>query len=108
MVLKRIIPVITGILLLASGLWAGDAASFVDMGFSPDGKTYMFAQYGVKADNLKPWADLYIVDVARNDFIPKGRISYTHNEPIYAGQDGSGALYRILINNSSLIERSQI
>jgi predicted secreted protein len=28
------------------GLWAGDTASFVDLGFSPDGKTYMFAQSG--------------------------------------------------------------
>jgi len=68
----------------------------------------MFAQYGVKSGTLKPWADLFIVDVARNNFVPQGRMSYAHDKPIEAGQDGSGALYRVLIQNSGLVERYKI
>jgi len=86
-------------------LKAGDSASFVDLGFSADGRIYMFAQHGVRAGTLYPWADLFVVDVARNDFVPQGRVSYTHDKPIDAGQDGAGALYRLLIQNAGFIER---
>jgi predicted secreted protein len=88
-----------------SSLWAGDTASFVDLGFSPDGRTYMFAQYGVQSNTLRPWADLFVVDVPRNNFVSGGRISYTHDSPVLAGQDGSGALYRIIARNASMAEQ---
>jgi len=106
MLLKKILLIISGTLIICvSGLWAGDTASFVDMGFSMDGKIYMFGQYGVQLPSLRPWADLGIVDVTSNDFVSGGRISYTHNSPIQAGQDGSGVLYRLLSGNSGLVSR---
>ncbi|MDR1240186.1 MAG: DUF2259 domain-containing protein [Treponema sp.] len=92
-------------LIALSPLWAGDAASFVDLGFSPDGRIYMFAQYGVQSNTLRPWADLFVVDVPRNNFVSGGRISYTHDSPVLAGQDGSGALYRIIARNASMAEQ---
>jgi predicted secreted protein len=104
MVLKKIMLIMTGIVLV-SGLWAGDSASFVDLGFSPDGRVYMFAQYGVESAGLRPWADLFVVDVPGNIFVSGGKISYTHNSPIQAGQDGSGALYRLIAGNSGLADR---
>ena len=91
-----------------SGLSAGDTASFVDLGFSPDGKTYMFAQYGVQSKTLRPWADLFVVDVPRNNFAPGGRVSYVHDKAVVSGQDGSGALYRVLGRNASLAERHRV
>ncbi|MDR0623696.1 MAG: DUF2259 domain-containing protein [Treponema sp.] len=89
----------------ASVSWAGDAASFVDLGFSPDGKIYMFAQYGVQSKTLRPWADLFAVDVPRNNFVSGGKISYVHDNPVLAGQDGSGALYRIISRNAALADQ---
>jgi predicted secreted protein len=88
-----------------ASLQAGDSASFVDLGFSPDGRIYMFAQYGVQSGSLRPWADLFVVDVPRNNFVSGGRISYTHDSPVLAGQDGSGALYRIIARNASMAEQ---
>ncbi|MDR0400847.1 MAG: DUF2259 domain-containing protein [Treponema sp.] len=88
-----------------AALWAGDTASFVDLGFSPDGKVYMFAQYGVSSTTLKPWADLFAVDVPRNDFVSGGKVSYSSNNPINAGNDGIGAFYRIISQNSALANR---
>jgi len=103
---RRNFLAITGLLLIcSSALWAGDSASFVDLGFSQDGSIYMFAQYGVRVGTLRPWADVFIVDVARNDFVSGGRISYTHDRPIDAGQDGAGALYRLIATNAPLAER---
>jgi predicted secreted protein len=90
--------------MLASviSLWAGDAASFVDLGFSPDGKVYMFAQYGVQSKTLRPWADLFVVDVPRNNFVSGGRTSYVYDAPVVAGQDGSGALYKIIAREAGV------
>ncbi|GHV87135.1 hypothetical protein AGMMS50255_4310 [Spirochaetia bacterium] len=106
MVSKKLFFLIAGVLFFcASALWAGDTASFVDLGFSPDGKTYMFAQYGVEFGTLRPWADLFVVDVPRNDFVTGGRISFIHNSPVVAGSDGAGAFYRLLARNASLAEK---
>ena len=89
-------------------LWAGDTATFVDLGFSPDGKTYMFAQYGVESKTLKPWADLLIVDVPRNNFVSGGKLSYVHDSPVVSGQDGSGALFGMVAKNAAIAERYRI
>jgi predicted secreted protein len=92
-------------LVLAGNLRAGDTASFVDLGFSPDGRTYMFGQYGIQSGSLKPWAELFVVDVPNNNFVPGGKFAYTHTGPVTAGQDGSGALYRVLTANSAAADR---
>jgi len=109
MLLKKIFLIISVTLIICvSGLWAGDTASFVDMGFSMDGKVYMFGQYGVQLPSLRPWADLCIVDVTTNNFVPGGRISHTHDSRIQAGQDGSGVFYRLLAGNSELANRHRV
>jgi predicted secreted protein len=81
-------------------LHAGDVAAFVDLGFSADGKVYMFAQYGVQSGTLRPWAELFAVDVARNEFISGGRQRYIHDSAVISGQDGAGALYLLISENT--------
>lgn len=106
---KKVYCVFAAVLFLGvSGLWAGDTASFVDLGFSPDGKTYMFAQYGVESGTLKPWADLFVIDVPQNNFVSGGRVSFVNDSPVVAGQNGSGALYRLIAGNASLAARHRI
>jgi predicted secreted protein len=102
---KKHFCVILLVAMCAAGLWAGDTATFVDLGFSPDGKTYAFGQYGIQVRTLRPWADLYLVDVPKNEFVSGGRISYSHDIPATAGQDGSGALYRLISRNAALTDR---
>jgi predicted secreted protein len=106
--LKKLLIIAALVLVLGNFLWAGDTAVFVDFGFSPDGRTYMFGQYGVQSETLKPWADLYIVDVPGKNFVPRGKISYTHDGSVVSGQDGSGALYRLIAKNTALAERHHI
>ncbi|MCL2191346.1 MAG: DUF2259 domain-containing protein [Treponema sp.] len=106
MLLKRLFLALAGLLIVGGpALWAGDSASFVNLGFSADGSVYMFAQYGVRSGTLRPWANLFVVDVARNDFVPGGRASYTHDRPIVAGQSGSGAMHSLIARNAPLAER---
>ncbi|GHV83321.1 hypothetical protein AGMMS50212_06610 [Spirochaetia bacterium] len=94
-------------ILCANYIWAGDVASFADLGFSDNGKIYMFGQYGVDEDTLKPWADLNIVNVPANEFVKGGRFSYKHNERISVGQDGSGALLRLISKNADFIQKNK-
>jgi predicted secreted protein len=98
-------PVFAMLFLTAASLWAGDVASFVDLGFSENGGIYVFAQYGVDENTLRPWSDLFIVNVDRNDFVPGGRVSYKHDKPVAIGQDGSAALLRNVANSTQIIEK---
>ena len=59
-------------LLAATALNAGDVASFVDKGFSADGKYYVFAQYGKTDKKFQGWAEIYQVDIAANDYVDSG------------------------------------
>jgi len=102
---KTVLVILVIFLTCASVLWAGDSAVFVDLGFSRDGRTYMFAQYGVLSPSLHPWAELHVVDVASNNYVPNGRVSHTQNFAIRAGNDGAGIYRTLLANNSSLTNR---
>jgi predicted secreted protein len=106
--MNRKILALTVLVLLICPLWAGDTAVFVDLGFSTDGRNYMFGQYGIKADTLRPWAELGVVDVPSNNFVPGGRISYVHDKEVSAGHDGSGALFRVIGRNTALADRYNI
>ena len=55
-----------------SALSAGDVATFVDKGFSEDGKYYVFGQYGKTDKKFQGWAELYQVDIAANDYTDNG------------------------------------
>jgi predicted secreted protein len=94
--------------LCALALQAGDSASFVDLGFSPDGRAYMFGQYGVQSKTLKPWAELFVVDVPRNNFVAGGKASFVNDRAVLAGQDGAGALYRLVAKNAALADANGI
>ncbi|GMO54455.1 MAG: DUF2259 domain-containing protein [Termitinemataceae bacterium] len=94
-------------ILANASLNAGDVAVFSDLGFSQNGSVYMFGQYGVTEHSLIPWADLNIINVETNDFVNGGRFSYKHHEKIDAGQDGQGALLRLISKNSNFLKNYQ-
>ena len=60
------------LLLGISASWAGDVASFVDKGFSEDGKYYVFGQYGKTDKKYQGYAEIYQVDIAANDYVENG------------------------------------
>ncbi len=63
-----------GITLLVAGLtaFAGDAAAFVDVGLSADGRTYVFGEYGKTDKTFQSYAEIYTVDIEKNDFVTGG------------------------------------
>lgn len=67
--MKKQILIGMSVLSLCFSAFAGDAAVFVDGGFSKDGKVYVFGQYGKTDKRFEAYAELYTVRVAENDFI---------------------------------------
>jgi len=91
----------------AFAAYAGDAAVFQNLGFSPDGKCFMFAQYGV-GENSLPYAEIFTVDVARNRFLPGGVRETVGRTAVEPGSDGRGALFNLLAETLPLKKRFSI
>jgi predicted secreted protein len=79
-------------------LFAGDVARFVDMGFSSDGKTYFFGQYGKTDRKFLPYAEIYAVDVKKNDFIKTFKTEGTSQL-----QSGNNTFDELLAKNITFI-----
>lgn len=92
-------------LILCGVLFAGDFATFQNLGFSTDGKYFMFAQYGAAEKTALPYAELFVVDVAANRFVPEGVEKASYNHPIQPGLDGQGALFNLLADSVNLKKR---
>lgn len=105
---RRLVLLLTLLLSISTYLYAGDVASFVNLGFSPDAETFMFAQYGIDSADSEPFAELYAVDVAANEFESNGVKTSSYNVNLEPGMDGSGALFTLLGEHASLVERYDI
>ncbi len=62
--MKRVLIAACALSLMASFSFAGDAAAFSDIGFSEDGRTYIFGEYGKTDLSFQAYAEIYAVDVA--------------------------------------------
>jgi predicted secreted protein len=101
-----IVPVL--LFFLSIRLFAGDIAAFENLGFSEDAKLFLFAQYGIGAEDSRAYAELYMVDMAGNRFLSGGVLKKSYDEEIYPGQNGSGALYMALREFTPRIEKEKI
>jgi predicted secreted protein len=95
-------------LILPFGVFAGDVATFQDLGFSPDARVYVFAQFGVDEQSSLPYAELFAVEVATNRFVPEGVRRATYENPVEPGDSGIGALFNLVGNAQELLKRHRV
>jgi len=81
--------IILALIFSVSGAFAGDIANFVNLGFSADGGRFVFGQHGVTDGDFRGYADIWAVDVAKNEFLPGGKFSSPASTST-AGKDGAG------------------
>ena len=74
--------------LVSCFAFAGDVAAFEDIGFSADGKTYLFAEYGITDKDFQGYAEIYAVDIEKNDFLKNG-VYKTNPSNATTGKSGS-------------------
>ena len=103
--LKRGCILLILILGLSVSLTAGDVASYVNLGFSVNSRHFLFGFYGIDDASSQPYAELYLVDVYRNEFVPNGVMRGEYPIEVQAGQDGSGALFTLFAQHTDLIKK---
>lgn len=85
--MKKITAAGLAALLSLSALCAGDAAIFVETGFSSDGNTFIFGEYGMTDKTYRGWAEIFTVDIATNEFVA-GEVFRTNPSAATAGKSG--------------------
>jgi len=102
--MKRIVAsfalFLCALLLGTATVFAGDAAVFSDIGFSSDGRVYIFGQYGKLDKTYEAWAEIYTVDVAENVFV-KNEVYKTKN----TSGSGKNAYDKLVKKNSDKINK---
>jgi len=98
---KRLAPIGVLILLVTLAASAGDIARFVNLGFSPDSRYFMFGQFGIQEKASTPWAETYIIDVRANSFVPHGAHKVSSQQQVDPSSDGIGALFDAVAESGS-------
>jgi len=88
--------------------FAGDVATFVNLGFSPDSAYFMFGQYGIDQSAGKPYAETYFVDSRKNDFVDKGVLRRSFDASLEPGQDAVGALFALVGDQQAMVSKYKI
>lgn len=101
--MKRGLLIILAV-LCAALLYAGDVAAFDDIGFSADGKTYVFGQYGITDKTFQGYAELYAVDIDSNEFVPSG-IYRTQASSATAGKGGREVYDALVEKNAAWLSK---
>lgn len=84
------------VFLTAGSLFAGDTATFVNLGFSKNVKNFMFGQFGILEENAHAYSDIFIVNVASNTFVESGVQHTKASSESEPGSTGEGALFNLL------------
>ncbi len=87
---------ITGFIMTAVLLPAGDLAVLENMGFSLDGRYFMFGQHVLISDAGQAYAEIGVVNVSRNEFVSGGWQKGSWDVQMIPNQDSRGALYELL------------
>ncbi len=101
--MKRLFIAAFSMLSFAALSFAGDAAAFTDIGFSKDGSTYIFGEYGKTDKSFQAYAEIYVVDVAKNDYV-SGGVFKTQPSPATTGVSGRNAYDSLLKSAGSKIK----
>ena len=104
--MRRIFVFIIILVFSSTGLFAGDIASFVNLGFSQNSEYFMFAQYGVNDSEI--YSELYTVNVGKNTYVADGIIKKKFSQAVTSQEDGTGALYSSISSVSSFAKKKNI
>ena len=102
---KFVILIVCAVSMAA--VYAGDLANFINLGFSADGSRFAFGQYGRTDGDYRAYADVFCVDVAKNDFVPGGRFS-TAPAASTAGKDGRSVFLDLQSTAESFLGKQSI
>lgn len=95
-------------LYFSSFLFAGDVSNFMNLGFSNDGKYFLFGEHGIVANNQKTYANMWLVNVVNNSFVKGGVYSGEYKTIIEPGESSIGGLFKLLGEGRSQVLQYKI
>lgn len=95
------------LLALAPPALAGDAAERRLYGFSPDGRLFAFAEYGVQDGSGFPYASLYALNLSEDDWLRGAPVRVTLEKPV-ANQTEGDALRAVERRARRLLRQNQL
>lgn len=95
-------------LFLGITAFAGDVATFINLGFSENGHYFMFGQYGEKVGTNQTVAESYIISCSKNAFVKDGVLKYEKVGIPKLGSDSIGVMFNLLRENKSIVEKYRI
>ncbi|MCR4940498.1 MAG: DUF2259 domain-containing protein [Treponemataceae bacterium] len=101
--MKRVLFLVFSFCFFCGTLFAGDVAVFDDIGFSADGKTYLFGQYGTTDKTFCGYAEIYAVDIESNSFKTNG-IYRTNATEATAGKSGASIYDSLKKKNAAWLD----
>ena len=104
--MRRIVVCLIILVFINTGLFAGDIANFVNLGFSGNSEYFMFAQYGVAENEI--YSEIYTVNVKKNTFVKEGLIKKQFTQAVTSQEDGTGALYSTVADISGFASKNGI
>ncbi len=93
---------------MTSIMFAGDVSNFMNLGFSADGKYFLFGEYGIVADYQKAYSNMWLVDVKNNSFVSGGVFSGEYKTVIEPGESSIGGLLKLLREGEKKISKYKI
>ncbi len=97
--MKKLLLVIITI-TISLNIFAGDVATFMNLGFSADGNYFLFGEHGVDQDKQVVYANTWLVDVVENSFIKGGVLSEEYKTVVEPGESSIGGIFKLIDNGS--------
>ncbi|NIZ46967.1 DUF2259 domain-containing protein [Entomospira nematocerorum] len=88
--------------IVSTSVWAGDVATFVNMGFSNDATIFFFSQYGYDDHKNEVYAQAIFVDIINNDYTSDGLQYHSIPSIPQSGDTLDGAFLELVERLSSM------
>jgi predicted secreted protein len=103
--MKKLIVILALAWVVPLAVVAGDVANLVNLGFSPDSSHFMFGFHGFDVQSGKPYAELFIVDTKKNNFVQGGTFKGLYAIEPQPGWNPAGAFYRLFSDATAVARK---
>ncbi|HOX92270.1 MAG TPA: DUF2259 domain-containing protein [Spirochaetales bacterium] len=106
--MRKLIALAALLVACAGMAFAGDVATLVNLGFSADSAYFMFGFHGLDTASGKPYAEIYLVDTKKNEFVPKGSFKGMYAVDLEPGWNPAGSFYKLFSEAVSMAKSLKI
>lgn len=93
--------------IFGSLAFSGELSNFEILGFNDNLTNFAFAEYGINS-RVQPYANIFIIDIARNEFLPNGVFKDVYSTSTSIEENGKAALFAEILKASNSLKSYNI